>query len=180
MDVYVSHFNKCSDHYCPVQLCSDFFTLVFPSSSDHPSLPPLPPLPPSPTVRQVFVCSLAPAVTPPLVLSSLHLPLSCSSGIFLWANRKPRLLVTRPPVPAPANCVPVNQRRYFPFPTVHFHPHVRYICFSPCFWRRLVTNLHTICRNRVSALCTSSPVACACHSLGWERNEEVKRLLALV
>ncbi len=53
------------------------------------------------TVRQVCVSSLAPAVTLPLVFSSLHLPLSRSSGTFLWANRKPRRLVMRPPVPAP-------------------------------------------------------------------------------
>lgn len=83
------------------------------------------------TVRQVCVCSLSPAVTPPLVFSSLHLPISCSSGIFLWANRKLWRLVIRPPVPA--NCIPVNQQQCFPFPNAHFHPHVSYICFSPCF-----------------------------------------------
>lgn len=78
-----------SDHYCPLS-CLTF-------SPSFPSLFPSLPL----TVRQVCVCSLAPAVTLPLVFSSLHLPLSRSSGTFLRASRKLRRLVMRPPVPAP-------------------------------------------------------------------------------
>lgn len=86
------------------------------------------------TVRQVCVCLLSPAVTPPPpVSSSLHLHLSCSSGILLWADRKLRRRVIRPPAPAPPTVFSVNQRQYFPFPNIHFHPHASYICCSPRF-----------------------------------------------
>lgn len=120
--------------------CNSCLTLVFLPSSHHPSLPLS-----SLTVSQVCVCSLSPAVTPsPVFLLPPSSPLSCSSGIFPWANRKLQRLVMRPPRSSPANCVPVNRRQYFPFPK-HSLPPTRILhLLLTLFWRLLVTNLHTI------------------------------------
>lgn len=97
----------------------------------------------------------------PLLSSSLHLHLSCSSGNTLWANRKPRRLVTRPPVPAPPLVFSVNPRQHFPSPNIHFHPLASYICCSP----RFAVSLLQICIYRLVSSFLYIPSCCLSLSL---------------